>query len=77
MTTTKLGRRVLGHKCSYECDCDDWVELPTLDSTHCEPEPVIIPLRPASGFCVGMIACCVFWCLVLLGVCKVWGWIGW
>lgn len=38
MTTTKRGREVLGHHCTYSCDCDcEWIELDPepLDSSHC------------------------------------------
>lgn len=38
MTSTKLGRQVLGHRCTYSCDCDcEWIELDPepLDSAHC------------------------------------------
>ena len=50
MTTTKLGRRILGHQCSYECDCDDgYVELPfDGDPDECAFDSSHGPLRDAD-----------------------------
>lgn len=64
--------RAHGHQCSY--DCEDWLELPTLDSSHCERSP-LVDLGQTGAFNVAVILSALFWGGVLVIGCGIAEWL--